>query len=164
MNEAHSVLLCTQSINKQRLCAFLCCGMIVSHLIRTLKDASRYILPSVSGARMEDNDGGGGGELQAIPGRQNGSYIFHNGDGFYYLVRERRGNRCRMKCRRYRSCHGTAVVDLTTGVLRPLQPHTCQCDHLLPEELAFRRDLIERASQNIRGAGVRQILRDAKVR
>jgi len=117
---------------------------------------------SVSGARMENNDVGG--EVQAMPGRQEGSHIFHNGDGFYYLVRERRGNRCRLKCRRYRSCHGTAVVNMTTGILTPLQPHTCQRDYLLPEELAFRRDLIDRANQNVRGAPVRQILRDAKLK
>lgn len=115
---------------------------------------------SVSGGRMEDNDGGG--EVQAMPGRQGGSHIFHNGDGFYYLVRERRGNRCRLMCRRVRSgCSGTAAVDLTSGILRPLQPHTCQRDHLLPEELAFRRDLVERASQNVHGEGVRQILKNA---
>ncbi|KAK3909601.1 Elongation factor 4 [Frankliniella fusca] len=107
---------------------------------------------------MEDQ-----GEVQAMPGRQAGSHIFHNGNGFYYLIRERRGNRCRLKCRRYRSCCGTAVVDLMTGILTHLQPHTCQRDHLLPEELAFRRDLIQRASQNVYGAGVRNILREAKV-
>lgn len=103
--------------------------------------------------------------LQAIEGREQNSHIFHNGTGYFYHVRERRNSRARLKCRHYSTgCHGTASVNLETGVLRSLQPHTCRRDPLLPQDLALRREMVTHARENVREGSVRQILRRFKLR
>lgn len=109
---------------------------------------------------MEDE-----GEVQVAAGRENGSHIFHKGDGYYYHVREVRGSRARLKCRHYtRGCRGTASVNMTTGILKSLQHHTCRNDPLLLEDLQVRRDMVTEARTNLNGAGVRQILREHRLR
>ncbi|KAK3922760.1 Tyrosine recombinase, partial [Frankliniella fusca] len=109
------------------------------------------------------------GEVQAFPGRQRGSLIFHANDGFHYNLREVRHdtNRARLRCRKYKKnglgCFGTANVSLVTGLLRHSQPHNHAPDLLLEEDMDLRRNMIEEARTNVFGKRIQAILNQWKL-
>lgn len=104
-------------------------------------------------------------QVQVAQGREAQSHIIHCGDGYYYHVREFRSHRARLKCRHYSlGCRGTASVNYQTDILTSLQRHTCRNDPLLLQDAEIRRAMIAEARDNVNGVGVRQILRDFRLR
>lgn len=109
-----------------------------------------------------------GRTLQAFPGRQEGSLIFHCGDGYYYNVREVRHSRARLRCRHYSKsglgCFGTANVSFATELLVHSQPHNHGPDPLLEEDFELRRNMVHEAETNVFGRKIQTILNDWKIR
>ncbi|KAE8738442.1 hypothetical protein FOCC_FOCC016078 [Frankliniella occidentalis] len=107
--------------------------------------------------------------VQVLPGRTSNSCILHVGDGFYYHVKEVRPRRIRLKCRlaNGRGCRATASLVLGDNnrlEIRQLQPHQCQRDQRLPEDIETRAALVDMARTTVTGASVRKLLRDFRLR
>lgn len=109
-----------------------------------------------------------GRPVQGFEGREEGSVIFHCGDGYHYNVRELRGLRVRLQCRHYKSrargCTATAYISLDTELLYHLQPHNHAPDPLLMDDMILRRATIEEARTNAVGRKLRNILNEMKIR
>lgn len=103
--------------------------------------------------------------VEAVVGRSDGCHVFHRRDGFYYLLREVRTRRARLRCHRYKSgCPATAVIRLNTMELFHLQRHLHGPDYLLLEDRRSRRELVAEAANENQGRNAKKILNDWKLR